>query len=566
MSELLANSSDANSSEARFEIIKNDTIKLIDDGDGQDIQDIDRMYEMNRSIDISNHVDWNNKTTIKLLQGIGSYSTSDDFLQVSLGNQKFQSKTRAYFNISKNDYTFVNTAVAAIDPENGGITHPVETNKNADFSRSGFLQEFYWKQNNKNVMAARWWWQTAKRSIPKGTSYEGPVGPGLNNQSDDDNKIVIDWKHYENKYHLLLRSGYSGKQLDYTLKNFVPGVGEIPAIYSESSQKSYLNTASLKYDFTSDFAIETSINYNYHQVVSHDSVLKTGFEKDRAEISCLLALHLSFAHRLNLNLMLRQEWVDFETVPVIPYFGFDYRLVDKSDFFVKGNIARNFHRPTLNDLYWQPGGKPDLLPEEGISGELGAEYRVDYKKHELKCELTAFYSDVNNWIIWLPNYKGYWEPQNIRHVVAKGLEINLNLKGKTGKINYLLSANYAFTKSINYGNPQVWGDESYGKQLAYIPVHSGNMMVNLSWKKYHCSWQHSSYSERFTTSSNDMAQRSRFYPYFMNDIIFGKSFTLNKLTISTELKIYNLFDETYRSVLYQPMPGRNYIFIVMIKY
>ena len=52
MSELLANSSDAKSTEVHFEIIRNETIKLIDDGLGMDIQDVDKMYDMNRS----NHI------------------------------------------------------------------------------------------------------------------------------------------------------------------------------------------------------------------------------------------------------------------------------------------------------------------------------------------------------------------------------------------------------------------------------------------------------------------------------------------------------------------------------
>jgi outer membrane cobalamin receptor len=526
----------------------------------------DRGGGLGGSIDISNNPDWDNKASAKFMQGFGSYGTFDDFLQVSLGNTKFQSKTRAYYNYSKNDYTFLNRATGEIDPETGKISHPLDTNKNANFLRYGFLQEFYFKPNNKHVFSVRWWWQDADRAIPGAAGFEGPGNTNLNNQTDRDNKIVVNWKHYRNKVHWLLQSGYTGKQLDYTLRNYVAGGGEIPAIYSQSTEDSFLNSAVLNVDFSKDFSLETSVKYNYHEVVSGDSVSKNGFAGNRTELSWFVALRKSFAGRLNMNLMLRQDWVDFETIPVIPFFGWEYRLIENQNFFVRGSIARNYHLPSLNDLYWQPGGNPDLEPESGMSYELGTEFNLDAKNRKIKTGLTAFYSDVNNWIIWIPGYKGYWEPENIRNVVAKGIEVNVSFSGKAGEIQYALSGNYACTKSLNYGDTLVWGDESYGKQLVYIPVHSGNLMAGISWKNFHLTWQHNSYSERFTTSNNDISRRQRFYPYFMNDLIIGKEFKMNKITLSAELKIYNLFDETYHSVLYRPMPGRNYLLMIMIKY
>lgn len=518
------------------------------------------------SIDIGNAVDWNNRLGVTFMQGVGSYNTWDDFLKLSIGNEKIQSKTRAYYSYSKNDYTFINKGIAEIDPETGTISHPLDTNKNADFSRYGFLQELYFKPTQSNVFSLRWWWQSAERTLPQATSYEGPENSNLNTQTDIDNRIVADWKHYGSNFKVLFRSGFSSKQLDYILKNTISGIGEIPAIYSESKQKSFLNKASISFEIDEGLSLETFMDYNYHDVISADSVNKTGYQKNRAELSYALAVRKNFAERLNVNLIIRQDWVDFERVPLIPFFGVDYKVLDQADFFIRGNVARNYHQPSLNDLYWQPGGNPDLKSEDGLSYELGADYHFKIKNFNIQTGLTAFYSDIDNWIIWIPSYKGYWEPQNVKKVVAKGLELNLSLNRKSGGVGYALSGNYAFTRSVNYGDPLVWGDESYGKQLVYIPVHSGNIMMNLNWKKFSLTWQHNSYSERFTTSANDLSRRNRFYPYFMNDLIIGKEFTLKKLSISAEIKVYNLFDETYHSMLYRPMPGRNYLFMLMIKY
>jgi len=534
------------------------------------------------SINIKNRVDWQNRFGLKYMQGIGSYSTFNEFLSVGFGGPRFQSSTRLYHNYSRNDFTFINRGIANVNPETGHISHPLDTNDNADYTRYGILQEFYFRPNMKNRLSLKWWGQAADRSIPRVTSYEGPDNSNLNRQKDIDHKVVADWKHYAASGRLLLRSGYSGKQLDYSLQNQVPGVGLVPAIYSESRQHSFLNTLSYSHDFSSVFSAEGSVDADFHDVVSRDTVSRSGYDVERAEVSAFLSLQRSFAERLNLNFMLRQDWIEWDRAPIVPYLGFDFRVLPGADLILKGNIARNFAAPSLNSLYWEPGGNPDLQPEEGLSYELGLEYQVVLGggglgsqsgrgrggidgRHLLKTELTAYRSDINNWIIWIPSFKGYWEPQNIKRVLARGLEFTALMQGSLGPVYYKTAGTYAYTRSTNYGDPLVWSDESYGKQLPYIPVHSGNVMVNLSWQGFFLTWQHNSYSERYTTSSNDLTRRDWLYPYFMNDLIVGKDLRFGKVAVTAEFKVYNLFNETYHSVLYRPMPGRNYLIMLMFK-
>jgi len=518
------------------------------------------------SVNLANTPQWNKKTDLKYIQGIGSYRTFNEFFQFGVGSLKFRSQTRLYHNYSENNYTFINRGVGEIDPETGDIINPLDTNDNAGYTIYGILQELYFRPDEKNIVSGKWWYQDAERALPRATSYEGPNNSNLNRQADRHNRVVIDWKHYREKSSYSLLAGYSSKQLDYKLENLVPGLGVVPAVYSESRLRSYSGRLSHKIDIAEDFSIEANLSADWHNVDTRDSVSKTGYDEDRSEISLFLALRKSFGKRLNLNLMLRQDWVDYSIAPVIPYFGFDLRITSTADFFLKGNIARNYHQPSLNDLFWQPGGNPDLMPEEGISYETGLAYTKDIENHSFSGEVTAFRSDIDNWIIWIPGYKGYWEPDNIKRVVSQGVEFYLSVKGSFGRFNYLMSGNYAFTNSLNYGDPLVWGDESYGKQLPYIPRHSGNFLAKLSFMKFFINWQHNSYSERFTTSSNDVTRRDRLYPYFMNDLSIGKEFRVKKVEFMAEFKIYNLFNEAYHTVLYRPMPGRNFLFTLMIKY
>jgi len=525
----------------------------------------DRSGGIGGSININNQANWGEKSRIGYLQGIGSYSTFDEFLQVGLGKGKIRSNTRLYHNYSQNDYTFLNRGIVTIDPVSGDKLNPIDTNDHAAYTRYGVLQELYYRPCSSQMVSMKYWGQYADRTIPRPTSYEGPDNSNLNKQLDADHRVVADWKLYGEKGKLMLRSGFAGKKLDYSQMNRVPGLGLIPAIFSESRQQSFFNTLSYSGKTDEDFSWEGSLDLNQHRVESADSVSRTGYKGRRGELSMMGSLRKSFSKRVNLNLMLRQEWVDGERLPLIPYFGMDVKLIQGVDLLLKGNIARNYHLPSLNDLYWQPGGNPDLLPEEGFTLEGGVEYQQELSGQLLKTELSLYRSDINNWIIWIPSYQGFWEPQNIKEVLSRGLECTMMLQGYLSEFNYKLAASYGYTSAVNLGDPMVWSDESYGKQLPYIPLHSGNMLVHIAWGSFFFSYQYNAYSERYTTSSNDVSLRDRLYPYFMNDISAGSAFSLKRLDLSLELKVNNLFNESYHTVLYRPMPGRNYQLVIKIQ-
>ena len=519
------------------------------------------------SINVGNVVDVDSGFNVKYLQGLGSYHTYNEFLQLGYGHGKLHLKTRLYDSYSKNDYTFINHGIVNINPTTGVYDSPLDTNDNASYHVYGLLQEMYYRLNNNNIISAKYWGQKSNRTIPQATSYEGPDNSNLNRQIDSENKIIIDWTHYANRSILTVKSGYTDEYLIYTLRNYVAGAGLIPAIYSESKIKSIINNADYKYDINEGLSIECNLNANIYDVWSQDSVKHTGYDVNRQEFSGYVSINENLFDILNISLKMRQDYVDGSFSPFIPYLGFDLKILKNQDLFLKGNIARNYHKPSLNDLYWQPGGNKDLLPEKGYGMELGLEYQyVKDNYSKVKTSVTTYYNDINDWIIWVPSYRGYWQPMNIKHVISKGIEAEILYEQKIGHVKLRLTGNYSYTSAKNYGDSLVWGSGSYGKQLVYIPLHSANMLINISYKGYYITYQNNSYSERYTTSSNDVTRRDRLYPYYMNDIFIGKDFTFNKINISVEFKIYNLFDEEYHTVLYRPMPRRNYLFQIVFGY
>ena len=95
---------------------------------------------------------------------------------------------------------------------------------------------------------------------------------------------------------------------------------------------------------------------------------------------------------------------------------------------VKASVSRNYRFPTLNDLYFLPGGNPDLKNEHGFSYDAGVSFDVGKKGvYKLGGSASWFDSYIDNWIVWLPTAKGFWTPKNVKEVHAYGVEVKAGL-------------------------------------------------------------------------------------------------------------------------------------------
>ncbi len=513
-------------------------------------------------VKLENTADWQKKFSIRLLSGTGSYGTYDEFIKLTTGNSKIQSQTRAFYNYSNNDYPFVNKLIANLDPITGKYLYPTQRNLNSQYCNYGLLQEFYVHPTNKTIVTVRYWYQHNNRSLPRLLSNETDINANINIQSENAHRVVGEYKYYGNKGTFDLHVGSNIQLSTYLLRNKVSGNADQIVTNSHSNSATYLFKANYVFQFNKNLSLSTSANSianTVNSVNSPSNSSSTGYDVNRLDHSISLQLSKSFNDRLSANLMAREEIIGGKSVPLIPSLGVEYRPFKTANIYYKGSIARNYHQPTLNDLYYIPGGNPKLKAEEGIMADLGTGYSGFTGNLSFHTSLSAYISEINNWIIWLPTPQGYWEPYNMKRVNTGGVEINAGIKGKLGITSLNVNGNYAYTSSVNRDDPRNWADESVGKQLPFIPKNSANLVVNLSRSDFHLTWLWNYYSERYTTSSNDKTSRfDVLYPYIMNNLYIGREFRLFKGTFDIELKILNLFNESYRTVLQNPMPGRNY--------
>lgn len=518
------------------------------------------------AIQIDNKPDWNNTFSLRFKQDFGSYSTFNDFLQFSFGTKKIQSKTRLFYSASENDFEYLSRSNFgdnnATDPSAANLIK----NKNASYLQYGVLQEVYFRFKERYVASFKYWGQQTDRALPRLNTYEGNENSNLSNQKDLTHRVLIQLERFGDQSKFQFTSGFILKDMEYYMRNFIPGNGYQNLIYSKSHSASSYNKVQYSFDGIKGAKITAQYEFNLHNVFSKDTIKHYGYDKTSLEHLFFASWHQKISSRWSSTLIVRQNFIGDKVIPITPYLGLDYLVSEKYQVIAKASISRNYRVPTLNDLYWQPGGNEDLKPEKGWSSDLALSSKFSYQKLDIDYSAGLFYSDITDWILWIYSPLGYQSPENMRRVESKGIELHLNLHFKIKKVDFKFNTNYAFTKSVNKDRNPIWGDGAYNKQLIYLPLHSYNLFAQAKWKQYFFNYQHNSYSTRYTTTNNSENPRDQLVPYFMNKISLGRSFKLKKYEFNLSVKAYNLFDESYRSILGRTMPGRNYLLSASVKF
>lgn len=503
-------------------------------------------------VNLSTTPDWTQKKSIGINLSAGSYSTYSNSANLSFGNNKIRSVTRIYHNSSANDFEFVNSDI---------IDGSIQKQQNADYLQYGFLQDLHFRTGKKSVASIKSWYQKMERGIPVLTTNESGFSNNISRQNDENLILSAEYSYFNSGRRLDISSGYNRQNLAYLHKNHINGVGFHRIIDSQSKAMSLYNRIAYNHRVFDILEVNYEAAYNFHNVVSHENVHGNAYDTIRHEILASASVYSNLTDNLRIGLIARQERYDGKFSGFVPSFLIEYRL--RKNLYLKSSIARNNRYPDLNDLYFTPGGNPDLVHEQGWQFESGIDYNYGSKSLVLQSGLSLFYSRIHNWILWRPTVMGYWQPDNIELVEAKGFEVNANIKYSFSDYLFSANGNYAYTSSINKSMPFGPNDNSVGKQLPYIPLHSANLLVRLDYRKIFISYQWNYYSERFTGSAAEPGVLLSIYPYYMNNASVGYNFKIKNNTLSLTLSVYNLFNEKYRSVLWQPMPGRNYLIKVI---
>lgn len=516
---------------------------------------------------------------LQYVQGVGMWSTFDEYLRLTYGDDRWQLSTRVVHASSDNDFKYRNYAKTEnIYDENRqvvGTYYPTERNRNCAFRDFHVLQEAYLNTGKGDRFGLQAWFLDSKRGVPMLNVDYREAADYVNEQAERTFRGILSWDRISRNLKLGAKAGYVHTRLGYDYARD-PGNGEMARmIESRSVVHTVYGSAEAEYSLGRNWLFAATLSVHQHFVESRDrnvisqngDLVTVGYDKARVELSGYVSVKWRPIERFGVSAALREEMYGRDWTPVIPALFLDGVLSARGNVIAKASVSRNFRFPTLNDLYFLPGGNPDLKKECGVTYDCGAEFTVGKAgKYKLHGEATWFDSYVDDWIVWLPSFKGFWEPKNIRQVHAYGIELKGSLSvGLHRDWALQLDGNFSWTPSINRGDPADWADEAIGKQLVYVPRISAALNGRLSFRTWALGYKWCHYGERFTTSSNETATKiGRVLPYYMSDVSLEKKLPFAWSDLSLKLMVRNLFDEEYESVLSHPMPGIHFEFFVGI--
>jgi iron complex outermembrane receptor protein len=395
-----------------------------------------------------------------------------------------------------------------------------------------------------------------------------------NRQREETFRGVLSWDHLRENWKVSAKGGYVHTQMKYDYKRDAGNGVMTPMTRSRSKVDTFYGQSEAEYYIGKEWLFTANASVHQHFVESRDkNIIRqdgnqaiVGYSKGRVEFSGAASAKWQPNERIGMSVVLREEMYGKSWTPLIPAFFIDGIVSERGNIMLKASTSRNFRFPTLNDLYFLPGGNPNLKRESGWTYDIGMSFAVGKEDvYSLTGSVNWFDSHVKDWILWLPTTKGFFSPRNVKNVHAYGIECKSNFSVLLGKeCRLALNGTFSWTPSINEGEPMSAADQSIGKQLPYVPEWSSNISGRLYWKKWSLLYKWCYYSKRHTMSSNDISLTGKLPEYYMSNLTLERGISLKGVELSLKGAVNNLFNEEYLSVLSRPMPRINFEFFIGI--
>jgi vitamin B12 transporter len=479
---------------------------------------------------------WDKKTDVSLNAGMGSFGMYSALAKASTGNSHFQTVTKAFLMKSENDFRYLNDVASA---------EPVwQTRTNSQVKQQGFIEELYFRNKNY-VTSARVWYQNSGRNLPSSMISQQNTGE---KQYDESLRTILNYDAIMGKSSITLTGAWVYSKLNYE--------NQLASIDS----KNLSNVISAKADIVHPVGSSSNLRIIINDQLS--SVNSNNYETDKSRNTATGALSLETKKdRVGTTFLLR-EILDMKTL-LIPDFSaaVQLKLIDGKEYFIRANISRNSKVPSMNDLYWSPGGNPDLKNEYAFV------YEASYNMNEtisdavkFRYDLSLFHYNIKDMIQWLPGENSWWTADNIKTVKINGLETSVSLDYSTGQVNSNLKAGYSLNlASSTEQNAETEGTKSM--QLMYVPVNQFNVSFRISSGIFYSSWVSDYTGKRYTNVEN-----TKYLPgYLLNNVKAGIKIPVRDSLIDLNLGIDNLFDVDYQTIAYYPLPGRSYFLRLLVQ-
>lgn len=492
------------------------------------------------TVSLENTMRLNQGFKLDFCQTAGSYGTLGTYATVDFSKKKVQLRTRIFRKSSQNDFEYENTA---------SLPRAMMKQEDASYLDYGLMQEMYVSNRFGNFSFVSWNQWNSRNLPPIMTNIERGGDPE-EYQNDRFHRNVLSYLNAWESGKIEVKTAYFIENQQYFLRTTGSGVPAetVTLIDSKNRLESLFGQVKLTESVKKNLSVFGRIQWNHDKVVSNNYY----DTKTRTQSSFSLGAIWVMMPTLSSELTLNQDRVDNENLGMNPALTLHYTLSSKQNLKLSAGINKNYRLPSMNDLYWYPGGNVLLQPEKGLTTDLAIQWKTQTGNFSTETDLNFFFSAINDWIQWRPTEYRYWEPLNIARVFARGMEFHFRTEGKISDVTVSMAINYVFTVTTDESQVAKL-ENSSGRQLIYIPRHHANLFLSAGFKGYYSNYTLSVTGRRTTTPNGEEMYTGVLPAYVLHNVSFGKKIG----HFDAEIKVNNLFNKSYQAVLWRAMPGRN---------
>ena len=438
--------------------------------------------------------------------GYGSYKTKKINFHQSYGSRSMSYSLGVNYNASDNNYKYLNTG---------------EENKNGEFNNLNLNWNIGYVLSENQILKLYHQTFISDRNLSGNL-----VVLGRSKYKDNQYRTQLEWGSYGPKAISKIKLAYLQEEYKY-FEN------KDAAIYSFGKVSNFLARYSLDYKISKFFRLNSFLEFNNYKGAG-DSF----GSPERDDFSATALLKHIISSTIAYNLSVRQDFSSDFSSPLVFSFDGSYSLTD--NYQVKINASKNFRTPTFNDLYWQPGGNLELIPEKSYQLDFGNVLNIG----AVSMQYNGCYISTKDMIKWLPNNEGVWSPINIDDVEIYGAEAKIEANYSLGKNQELgIKTNYAYTVSE---------DKSTNEQLIYVPFHTANGSLEYRIADLNLFYQH-----LYNGSVSIVGGELKEYQVANLGATYTADILKKDLKYTIGVTVNNVFNTYYENVALRPMPNRN---------
>ncbi len=465
-------------------------------------------------VDLSNFSKNDSSPFIRIGLGLGSFQQAEIWAHGGFRHNAFFSEVRIFSSKAENNFAY-------LDPRGNE-----KLREGAAYEQEGLLYTLRFTPSKKNQFEYSFWIQQNDIGIPSNILVSNPQGQ---QQTDMAIRQVFSWK----------------KSSRFQLKS---------AWFYEASD--YVHQRNSIFDFNASHTVQlmpewqkagSRMQWKAGAFLAHSfawGLSKTG---QRNQAAFFVNTQFRPLQNVPVSIGLRHDVAsDGKPLPSF-HTHIQYRYRSTQRFRLSYSMTNR--RPSLNDLFWSPGGNPTLNPEQGHMLELA--WNAEWSRRRLRFlpEVLVYQQEMKDLIRWLPTNQNFWVPVNTEFMRSHGLELAMGFKQEFKKWSWQIRPAYQYTWSE-------YLEENKSFLAPGIPVHRFRATASLQYQKWSLGLQNQISSDWSNVKeAGPLDQLSGLNVYDLQ-IHYRNAF--KRFPYQLSFLIQNLGNEAYAFRPFMPMPGRSF--------